>query len=150
MTEKEWENHSPPLDKYTVLRIKNAGSSDEGGSGEAKDVYDFYVNVDNFYLQCEVKPAGSNSDLLRNRFVYGNVLLGLAILHQDELDAKLKNQGDIEVEKDEEDGESEPNIEDRVESFTRATAPVLLPMIEHLSVIDADEPASADASGEST
>jgi len=42
------------------------------------------------------------------------------------------------------------NIEDRVETFTRAVAPVLLPMIESLAGLEIEETASADASGDAT
>ena len=47
--EPEWERHTPRFDKYTSLRIKDAGEETNGG-GDAKTVYDFYVNMDNLYL----------------------------------------------------------------------------------------------------
>ncbi|MGH8524048.1 MAG: hypothetical protein ACREXY_07475, partial [Gammaproteobacteria bacterium] len=145
--EAEWERHSPPFDKYTSLRIKDAGEETNGG-GDAKTVYDFYVNVDNLYLKSEMKPSAANAELLRNRFVYGNVLLGLALLHQAELDKKSRSDPRAETKDEEEEAAAEQNIEDRVAQFTVAVAPVLLPLIESLGGFDLEEPATADASGE--
>jgi hypothetical protein len=144
--EAEWERQSRPFDKYTSLRIKDAGEETNGG-GDAMTVYDFYVNVDNLYLKSEMKPTGANAELLRNRFVYGNVLLGLALLHQEELDKKLRSDDRAESEEEE---TSKQNIEDRVAQFTLAVAPVLLPLIESLGGFDFEEPATADASGDAS
>lgn len=145
--EAEWGRHSPPFDKHTSLRIKDAGEETNGGS-DAKTVYDFYVNMDNLYLRSEMKPSGVNAELLRNRFVYGNVLLGLALLQQAELDKKLRSDTRAETGEEDEESPAEQNIEDRVESFTRAVAPVLLPLIESLGGLDVDDLATGDASGD--
>jgi hypothetical protein len=146
--ETEWERQSPPFNKHTALRIKDAGVEEANGGGDAKTVYDFYVNMDNLYLRSEMKPAGANAELLRNRFVYGNVLLGLALLHQEELDKKLRRDQRAESEGDEDEASPEQNIEDRAAQFTRAVAPVLLPLIESLGMFDVEEPVTADASGD--
>ena len=61
------------------------------------------MNVDNLYLKSEMKPVGANAELLRNRFVYGNVLLGLALLHQEELGKKLRKEGKAESQGEEEE-----------------------------------------------
>src|SRR5690606_25155394 len=46
--EKDWENQSPPFDKHTALRIRNAGGIEEDGEGMTPSViYDFYINMDN-------------------------------------------------------------------------------------------------------
>ncbi len=127
--EPQWKDDPPHFDKFTALRIRDTGSDD---APDAKATYVFYVNMDNLYLKTEMKHAGTEAEAIRNRFVYGNVLFGLALLHQDELDQKVKKSaadGDDEEEK--EDGEK-MNIEDKVERVTTALAPVLLPMIESL------------------
>jgi hypothetical protein len=144
--EPDWEKQSPPFDKYTSLRIKDAGAPEANGhsNGEEKPtVYDFYVNMDNLYLRSEMKPSSADAELLRNRFIYGNVLLGLALLHQEELDKKARSER--KTEEKEEDEETQINIEDRVAQFTRAIAPVLLPMVESLGGLDVAELATADA-----
>jgi hypothetical protein len=143
--EADWDKYR--FDKYTSLRIKDAGIQESNGASDEKPaVYDFYVNMDNLYLRSEVKPAGADAELLRNRFIYGNVLLGLALLHQEELDKKLRRVPQA-AEGNDEDDEAIPevNIEDRIAQFTRAIAPVLLPMIESLGGLDMAELVTADA-----
>ena len=147
--EVEWEKQTPPFDKYTALRIKDAGAEETNGTtngnGEEKPtVYDFYVNMDNLYLRSEMKPASADAELLRNRFIYGNVLLGLALLHQEELDKKAKGDRRTEDEEDDQE-ETQVNIEDRVAQFTRAIAPVLLPMVESLGGLDVADLVTASA-----
>jgi hypothetical protein len=151
--EVSWERQSPPFDKYTALRIKDAGSEEPNGAANDKPtIYDFYVNMDNVYLKAEIKPASADAELLRNRFIYGNVLLGLALLHQEELDKKSRTAKQAEEGSDEDDDASpEVNIEDRIGQFTRAIAPVLLPMVESLGGVDLAELATADvAAGDGT
>jgi hypothetical protein len=94
----------------------------------------------------EMKPSGTDPEMLRKRFIYGNVLLGLALLHQEESDKKSRQAKREKEGDDDDEEESEVNIEDRVEQFTRAIAPVLLPMIEQLGSLDLAELATADAS----
>jgi hypothetical protein len=144
--EAQWPAQSPVFNKYTALRIKDAGTQE---SDEAKTVYDFFINMDNFYLKSEIKVAKGEADLVRKRFIYGNVLIGLAMLHQAELDKKLR-QDRAEANEEEDETSAEPNIEDRVASVTSAIAPVLLPMIESLGAIDLEEIATADAVGDAT
>lgn len=149
--EADWDKQSPPFDKYTALRIKDAGPDEVNRGEEKPTVYDFYVNVDNIYLRSEMKPVGADAELLRNRFIYGNVLLGLALLHQEELDKKSRQDRSTEEGNDEDEEPSEVNIEDRIAQFTRAVAPVLLPMVESLGGLDIAEMAAADAAaGEAT
>src|SRR5262249_30437110 len=58
--EEEWNEQEPPFDKFTALRIKNAGSSD--GEKDDKDIFDFFVNVDNIHLQNELKIREENPE----------------------------------------------------------------------------------------
>jgi hypothetical protein len=77
----------------------------------------------------EMKPSGTDPEMLRKRFIYGNVLLGLALLHQEESDKKSRQAKREKEGDDDDEEESEVNIEDRVEQFTRAIAPnVLFPI----------------------
>lgn len=106
--------------------------------------------MDNLYLNTEIKPARCDPKVVRARFTYGMVLLGLALVQQDEVEkAKAKKPGTDEEEQKEKE-EAEVNIEKRVAEFTQAVAPVLLPMIESLGELD-EEPVPAIAgSGEAT
>ena len=129
--ESKWETHSPPFDKYTALRIKNAGSTDDADGETAEEhadsnnsnaVYDFFVNMDNVHLKTELKSRFSDAAITLSRFRYALVLIGLALLQEEQ--GKRKSDPD-----EEEDDTDEVNIEDRVEQFSKAVAPILLPMI---------------------
>lgn len=131
VSEDEWNNQEPPFTRETALQVRHAGREAVNGK-EKRDIYDFYVNVDNVFLQGEIKEDPDRSDVLKARFVYGLVLLGVALLQEE----AGKNGGD--------DGE-EKDIERIVEETAKAVAPVLLPMIEALGGLDEDEVALAVA-----
>jgi hypothetical protein len=144
-----WTDHTPPFDKYTALQIKNAGE-DGAENGDAKSVFDFYVNMDNLYLKTEIKPAHRDPEVTRARFTYGLVLLGLALVQEHEAAKAKAKKADAEEEEREEEDKGEANIERRVAEFTRAVAPVLLPMIESLGDLDEDPTPAVVGSGEAT
>jgi hypothetical protein len=145
--EKDWEKQMQPFDKYTALRVINAGTNDENNEdGEVKPVYDFYVNMDNIYLQAELKSGGQDPEVTRTRFKTGIVLVGLALLHEDIQDKKDRDE--VEEEAQQTDGEDEGNIEDKVEQVSKAIAPVLLPMINYLGTLGLESASGSDASGE--
>lgn len=145
--ESEWETKE--FTKTTALRIKNAGDTEGNGTdGNGTDIYDFFVNMDNIYLKIELKLAGEDARITRLRFKYGLVLLGLALLQQEMQKAKKTlpyEEG--EVEKDDAEG---ADIEKKVEEFSCAVAPVLLPLIKSLGDLDVDEGYTSDVSGEET
>jgi hypothetical protein len=143
--EKDWEAQTPPFDKYTSLQIKNAGN-DSADNGEAKPLYDFYVNMDNLYLKTEMKPAHRDPEITRARFTYGLVMLGLALVQENETARAKARKFDAGETDEDEDGEV--NIERRVGEFTKAIAPVLLPMIESLGDLDENPVPVIAGSGE--
>ena len=124
--EKAWDEHDPPFDTATALRVKHAETKIEGG--RTREVYDFFVNVDNGSLRSEQRAGRHEADLLESRFIYGIVLLGLGLLEQDT--SRTVRDGSTMDEK------TESNIEDAIERFSRGVAPVLLPMIESLGNLD--------------
>jgi hypothetical protein len=138
---KGWQDLDPAFDKYSALRIRYAGSTTENGDSDAApDVYDFFVNADNLYLKTEMKSSGQEPKVDEARFIYGMVLLGLALLHQDSSTKKALDEalaGTFEGQT------SEVTIEQKVEEFSKAVAPVLLPMIDYLGDIDLEETQSA-------
>jgi len=147
ITQAEWHRYTPAFDQFTALRIRHAGTIGEKTEQEGlqTNVYDFYVNVDNIYFKNEVKFSGDDLELKKARFLNGLVLIGLAILHDAEQQEQLKS----EEEEDTRDAESQNgNVEDRIEEFTRAVAPVLLPVIESLGALDLENLAAGDSSGE--
>jgi len=93
----------------------------------------FYINMDNNSLKTEMKYSKQDSRLLGAKFKYGNVLLGLAMLHQannnNELKTKASNDG----------GQEESTVQDQIRLVSRAVAPVLLPMIDQLAGLNEDD-----------
>jgi len=142
--EAEWGQHG--FDKNTALVIKNAaGLIDSDNGEESSEVFDFFINVDNLFLKTEQKNKSAEPRLLEARFIYGMVLLALGLIQDDR--ARRRQQ-----EEDSEDSgdKSEQNIEDKVASFTRGIAPVLLPVISSLGSSEFEVESLTDASGEAT
>ena len=145
--EGEWETRE--FTKTTALRIKNAGDvAGNGNGGSGGDIYDFFVNMDNLYLKTELKLAGEDARITKLRFKYGLVLLGLALLQQEM--QRAKETISDEEEKANNDEVKGADIEKKVEDFSRAVAPVLIPLIESLGDLEVDESYTMDASGEET
>jgi len=149
VTEPEWDKYS--FDKYTALRvgISDVGESNgESQNGHRHVVYDFKINMDNLFFKSELKTGNQEADILKARWKYGLVLVGLALLHDDAQSQK----GGSPPEPGDENEEDSPSqtIEQRVESFTRAIAPVLLPMINSLGSPDIEPAVASAASGEAT
>ena len=146
--EADWPSQSPPFDKYSALRIgiTDAPSNGESGNGESHDVYDFKINMDNLFLKSELKSGGDEIEMIRARWKYGLVLIGLALL-DDENRSKKARTVDEDASQDEENVDS---VESQVERFTRSIAPVLLPMISSLGSLEMEQALGAVASGEAT
>src|SRR5439155_4542052 len=96
----------------------------------------------------EMTPAQSDPEVTRARFTYGVVLLGLALVQDNEAEKAKAKKAEAEENVEEEEGEA--NIERRVAEFTRAIAPVLLPMIASLGDLDGEAIAAPIGSGEAT
>jgi hypothetical protein len=147
--EEKWGEHQPSFDRFTALRIKDAGVEGENVATEdSATQYDFYINIDNLYLKSEQKPPGANAKLLQARFTFGMVLVGLGLL-QEETERRKKETID-EVENEDDNSAADQNIERRVELVTRAISPILLPMIDSLGMLDIQDGDSATAVGEAT
>lgn len=75
------------------------------------------------------------------------VLLGLALLQEEKQAEELTSKAG----KNGHDGENDDiPIEDRVEVFSKAVSPVLLPMIDYLGALDLEDEPAANTSGEAT
>jgi hypothetical protein len=144
VTEEEWPTHE--FDKLTALKIKDAGAGEQDGADEPNVTrYDFFINVDNLYLKTEMKSQKADASLLKARFMYGMVLVGLGMLQQDMTDQSNKND---DANSDEDEGCG--NVEERVQRVTRALAPIILPMIDSLGALDVAEVEANSSSGDST
>ncbi len=121
--QRNWTDMNPPFDQHSALRIIHAGTAE---NGDMKDVYDFYVNVDNIFLKTEQKGSKEDPKLLKAKFTYGLVLIGLAIIN-------AANEQKQTV------GTTAPKLETIVEQVTEAVATVLVPMINELGALELNE-----------
>ncbi len=119
----DWDKHG--FQEDTALEVKHLGE-DSG--------YLFRINMDNLYLQTEIKGNSKiNPQLLEGRFKYGMVLIGISLLGFDEKNKK-KNKS-LPQDQDTE----EVSIYDKISLFSKAISPALLPMISFLSELKLDE-----------
>ena len=134
--ESEWKNKNPQFDKYTALRVVisdddvNLNQDQEHTNGESHATFDFFINMDNIYLKSELKESKEDPEMMKARWKYGLVLIGMALLHDN---IQGKQSGETE------EGErldQEESIGNKVDQFTRAIGPVLLPMINSLGTLE--------------
>ena len=139
--ESEWQKKNPKFDKYTALRVVisdddvNLNEDQEHTNGGSHAAYDFFINMDNIYLKSELKGSKGDPEMVRARWKYGLVLIGMALLHDD-----IQSKKSRETEKDKRPDQEE-SIEDKVNWFTRAIGPVILPMINSLGTLVEEVPA---------
>ena len=124
--QKSWEDMDPAFNKYSALRVKTVVGDEE------HKTYDFFINMDNIYLKNEQKKVSRDPLAMNACFLYGMILVGIALVH-DEAQAK-KQKDDDEVS----DNSNGMHIEEKVEKFTKAIAPVLLPMIDNLGGLETE------------
>ena len=119
--EPEWDKHG--FDRNSALKAVYDPSDDQDVSN---GYHTYYINMDNIYLNTELKATKENPDIVKARWQYGMVLIGLALLRNDKSSEVFDNNGQAS----ERDDSKRP--EDVVYNATAAIAPVLLPLIEHL------------------
>lgn len=133
--EKDWKKHEPNFDKFTAMVIKEQPESKEG-----EEKYDYFINMDNVFLQQYLKGNPKKSGTLKLRFSIGMALVALSLLHQDQL--KNKGVGLKGTDYDKTD------VRDTVGGVTSALAPFLIPMIESVSLLEEDEQYLSSSAGE--
>jgi len=128
--EAEWAQRKHKFDQFSALEIiqEEAAEPEELGHGVAA-TYSFWINIDNIYIKTESKSNKVDSKLLKARFTYGMVLLGMALIQADAQNDKPKTD---DVSGDETSNNGAPTLEGLVFQTSAAVAPVLLPMIESL------------------
>jgi len=132
--DEPWKEHG--FDEHTACKIIEDA---EVEGDEDKSVYTFYVNVSNIALRTDMKHGADDVALKEAKFIYGNVLVGLALIHQHR--SKPKQNGDGA------DGDGD-TIETTVDRTTRALGPFLVPMIDYLGALTADEAAGLAQAGD--
>lgn len=140
--QRGWSEMEPAFDQYTALRIRHAPESDDGENG--KEIYDFFINMDNLYLLNEQKSSKKDADVLEACFLYGMVLVGIALIHDDLENDESKDEDSYDDDED----HRKINVEDKVQNFTKAIAPILLPMIENLGSFEYEYESVDSESGE--
>lgn len=121
----DWEKEG--FDEFTAMKIEILGYSED----ETSEFYEFKVNMDNMPLESEAKLkrlSKESTALLREQFMYANVLIGLSIILEDKRAKK--------TESSDEDVPSE-TIEGRVERTCKALAP-FVPALISLGSSDLD------------
>lgn len=128
--EEDWVKYG--FTRYSACCIRQAESEVD----ESKSVYDFDINMDNVYLQTDVKASREAPALQEARFTYGVVLIGLALIR--DWASRDGDSADIIVESGQDESDKE-TIEERVASVTTALAPFILPMISSLGGMSLDD-----------
>ncbi len=135
--EPEWPKYG--FTKLTALKVKLAGATEGVGAGPSTATYDFFVNVDNKSLRAEQKRSKASSKVLETRFTYAVVLIGLALLQDETAKRPVTPAPDDGAEATPND--DEVNVENQIEQFTTAIAPIILPMLELLpDLTDVEDP----------
>ncbi len=115
-----WKDYG--FDEYSALKAIY-DPSDDGSTGS----HTYYINMDNFFLRTELKSAKSNVEILKAKWLYAMALIAMALLRDDK--ANSSSNGNRRKEQGH-DGDLSP--EEKAFGATKAIAPVLLPMIQHL------------------
>jgi len=121
--DNNWQRHE--FDSGTACHVI---SDTIPANGKDTIEHTFYINLSNTCLVTEMKYQKVDHRILEAKFKYGNVLLGLAMLHDDENNKENRNGQ-----------EKETDVWDEIRRVTSAVSPVLLPMIDQLSGLSEDE-----------
>lgn len=114
--EQDWGKHG--FNRNSALKAVYYPSDEEGVSGS----HTYYINMDNVYLNTELKETKANPEIVKSRWQYGMVLIGLVMLRDQKPDAG-----------------SDITPESEVAKVTETIAPVVLPLIEHLGALSEED-----------
>ena len=117
--QSDWDKHG--FDKNSALKVINEGDSDETSE------YTYYINMDNVYLQTELKATSENPEIVKAKWQYSLMIVGMALL-----------RGHASEDKEAED-EDDASPGERVFKTTAILAPVLLPIIESLGGLSQED-----------
>jgi len=136
-TQENWLTYFSTTDDCLALFQED---EDVGGKMEAR--YEFYLNESNKALQLELRESKLEPSAVKKQFEVGIVLIGLALIHDEQQRKIQRERQEVETEDD------ENTLTGRAADFTRAIAPVILPMIQSLGDLTEDELDISDLAGE--
>ena len=131
--EEQWDKYG--FDQLSACKTVEDATDEQN----EHSVYTFYVNVDNLYLRNDMKNGKEDPALVEGKFVYGNVLIGLALLHHNHQNGEKQEEADRN---------GEEAATEAVERTTRALGPFLVPMINYLGALSVDEVAGLAETGD--
>lgn len=132
-----WEDHG--FDEHSACTVVDDGPATEGND---QSCFTFYINVDNLYLLNDIKEERGDPALVEAKFVYGNVLVGLALIHDGKHTEGQRQEGNGA------NGDDEVPITRRIEDVTRALGPFIVPMINYLGGLQEDDVAELAGVGD--
>jgi len=136
--DERWVEHG--FDEATACKIVEDAT---GNDDDDESMFAFYINVDNLALKAELKDSREDVVLQKSKFIYGNVLIGMAILH----DSRNRPVKKLSESDDAAELPSE-GVEAIVDRTTRAIAPFLIPMIDYLGALTPEEAAGIGQVGD--
>ncbi|MCK4402903.1 MAG: hypothetical protein KAV98_03960 [Dehalococcoidia bacterium] len=144
--ESEWANRKPKFDQYSALQIVQEEAADPEATGDGSTaLYSFWVNMDNIYLKTEMKYGKANPEITKARYMYGLVLIGMALVQAGAEAGKVKLN---DQSRDQTNNDGELTLEERVFRISSAIAPVLLPLVESLGALTEEQVAVGSQVGD--
>ncbi len=135
-----WEERG--FDEHSACTV----IEEESGDGsEGRSTYEFYINVDNVYLQTDIKQGSVDPALTEAKFIYGNVLVGLALVHDQRHAEDTPKDRDASGSDENEEAET---VAHRIEQVTRALGPFLVPMVDYLGSLNSEDVSELSQTGD--
>ena len=138
--EAAWEAQEPAFNRMTAMIIKETPTADEKVTS-----YDYYINMDNVFLQGAQKEMPKRAGAFKSRFKHGMTLIALAMIQHDLSQVARINEGD---EQNTDEDHPIPDVRDIVRDVTTALAPFLLPLVDSLSEINAEDEEMSGSAGD--
>lgn len=121
--DQHWVTHA--FDESTACKVIDDSEDD-------KPRFTFYVNIDNLFLRTDMKGADADVALSKKKFIWANVLVGLALIHDHRSRKKKRESSDAGANSD------EISFVEQIDRTTRALAPFMVPMIDYLGALTDD------------
>ena len=126
----DWGPHS--MNRFSALKVHE--------HADRKDEYAYYVNMDNEYLQSQLKHKKFKQELYKDQFRTALTFLGLSLLHKIDNDMKNKEFEDDFIKDD--------YRFEYVSYFSESFAPLVVPIIGLLGQLDLTEEDEEDEEDE--